>query len=126
MGMYGKMYTVTDKLSSPPHIHINRPMDTGTRRLETYLTTRDPLKARLIVLVVPIIGTRRMIETPQKPAQMRTLTLPKRLNNATHAYPDQLKRICDDEARVSTKGWVTPELTDSINKFTMECLSCAM
>lgn len=120
IGMDFKKYSVTDNLSSPPTVMVLRPGDVKPRRLETYMTDGSPYKLRLRLLVVPVIRTTGLLGEARRPLSMRPLTLAKRIHNATHAHPEQMKRICHEA------GWLTPELTDAIITVANECPSCAM
>lgn len=120
IGMDLKRYSVTDNLSSPPQLTIKRPMDKEARRMETYMTVNEPLKARLRLLVVPVIRSSALIGEARKPAQMRPMTLAKRIHGMTHAHPAQAIRVCEDA------GWLTPQLKEAINLVSDNCPSCAL
>lgn len=120
LGMDVKKYTLTDNLASPPVMIMNRPSDKGVRTMETCLSTGDPLKARLRLLVIPTMRTSALIGNARRPMHIRPMTLAKRMHNLTHDHPQQLIRLCKDA------GWLNPELEKAIITVTENCASCAM
>lgn len=120
IGMYIKRFTVTDNLVSPPQIKMERPSDKGTRRMETYMRTDEPLQIKLRLLVVPDRCTKELIGKTRKPLNIRPLTLSKRIHSMKHAHPSQMMRICEEA------GWMCKELEDAIKTVSINCPSCAL
>lgn len=120
VGMDVKKYTTTDNLSSPPTITMKRPTDHSERKLETYLTVSDPLRARLRLLVIPTPLYMAMLGEARKPKDMRAMTIAKRIHNMTHLRASEAIRICEEA------GWLMPELGKAIESVSDNCPSCAM
>lgn len=120
IGMDLKWYSMTDNIATPPRIIMRRPTDNRTRILETYMTIGDPLRARLRLLVVPMISTSALTGESRRPMRMRPMTIAKRIHCMTHAHPLQISKICEEA------GWLTPELADAIKTVSENCPSCTI
>lgn len=120
VGMDIKQHTITDNLATPPRMKLRKPTKDGVRILETYMVKNDPLRTRLRLLVVPTALSSALFGEARRPANMRPLTLAKRIHPITHAHPQQAIRICEDA------GWLIPKLTDSIKDVSSNCPSCAV
>lgn len=90
---------------------MKRPTYKEIRKLEIYMSISEPLKARLRLLVVPIINTESadsLLGESGRPSSLRPMTLAKIMHQDIHASAEQTINICRDA------GWFNKELQDAI------------
>lgn len=88
--------------------------------LETHITTNEPLKVRLRLLVVPDLRSATLLGGSRRSMDMRLMTLEKIINNLTHGHSDQISSIFQDA------GFLDAELDNSINTISGNCARCSL
>lgn len=108
VGMDINRYTVTYNLVSPPRIILKRLSDRGTRRMETCVSTDEPIREIIRLLVVQEINTEELIGYMRMTVKMRSLNIAKRIQNLTHAHLGCMEG--SNERIYEEDGWMTLDL----------------
>lgn len=114
IGMVVNVYSITDTISTPSRVIINRPHDRQTRSLQTYTSGRTRLEMRQRLLVTPVIptSTSMLCKTPNL-QPLRATTLAKLIHNSTYASVEQTLRLCEDTEWLDSK--LKPTIKDTCN-----------
>lgn len=119
IGLDAKRHSITDNLSTPARLILNRPKDKGPRSLPCYFDNSDRLRQRLRALVVPSVPIISALAATAAWPNLRISTLAKRLHRLTHAPPGEIVALC------KKGGILTPDLSKRIYELSEACEICA-
>lgn len=133
IGMDVKSHSITDNISCPNKLIIQRPSDKTARTLTTYLYGETVLNKRQRVLVAPITPSSTGIIEKYSPLQpVWAISLDKRINNATHESRGKIIQVCKDAGWTGKTGrrdtwhvwkmkrvredWITGPITENLTE----------
>lgn len=104
LAMNLKRHSVTDNISVPSRIIIDRPHDRNPRILQMYTSGDTLFNIRLILFVAPVTKLSAcMLGKALNFQPLGGIPLAKRIHNATHESEPQTLSICEDAGLLDEK-----------------------